>query len=100
MSASRLATTMLYPVDNKVSSGGDNNLAVAILKYEPQVQCSGTVAPSLLSSCQNIVDIMPASTDFTTWGPQDDPLAAVKLPLTFYSREFIRLFLPKTSAFG
>lgn len=65
--------------------GGDDNLNIVVLKYEPQVQCSGTVSPSLLSSCQNIVDIMPASKDFTTWGPQDDPLAVIKLPLTYYS---------------
>ncbi len=30
---------------------------------------------------------MPASRDFTTWGPQDDPLAIIKLPVTYYSRE-------------
>ena len=62
------------------------------------MQCSGTVEPSLLSSCQNIVDTMSASRDFTTWGPHDDPLAVVKLPLIFHSREFIRFFLPKISA--
>ncbi|CAF9927191.1 hypothetical protein IMSHALPRED_007149 [Imshaugia aleurites] len=65
--------------------GGDNNLNIIVEKYEPQVQCSGAVSPSLLSSCQNIVDTMPASRDFTTWGPPDDPLAVVKLPLTYYS---------------
>ena len=59
------------------------------------MKCFRTVDPSLLSSCQNIVDTMSASRDFTTWGPHDDPLAVVKLPLVFYSREFIRFFLPK-----
>lgn len=65
--------------------GGDHNLGVVVWKYEPQVQCSGTVSPSLLSSCQSLVNIMPASRDFTTWGPEGDPLAVVKLPITYYS---------------
>lgn len=77
----------LYPVINADSPGGDKNLMVAVMNYEPRVQCSGTVAPSLLSSCQNIVDTMPVSRSFTTWGPEDDPLAVVKLPLTYFSRK-------------
>ena len=76
-------------IDRQRSSGGDNNLSIIVAKYEPQVQCSGAVPASLLASCQNIVDTMPASRDFTTWGPESDPLAVVKLPLTYYSRESI-----------
>lgn len=34
---------------------------------------------------------MPVSTYFTTWGPANDPLAVVKLPLTYYSRESFRV---------
>ena len=83
---------MPYPLIDAMSSGGDNNLEVAVEKYEPHVQCSGTVSPSLLPSCQNIVDTMTASTDFTTWGPEDDPLAVVKLPIAYYSRESSAFF--------
>lgn len=91
---------MLYPVTEITFSGGDNDLSVAVLKYEPkQVQCSGTVSPSLLSSCQNIVNTMPASMDFTTWGPENDPLAVMKLPLTYHSCEFVyQVLFPKNDA--
>lgn len=41
---------------------------------------------------------MPASRDFTTWGPPDDPLAVVKLPLTYYSCESTSLFRPMVIA--
>lgn len=67
--------------------GADNSLKISVQYYEPRVQCSGTVAPSLLPSCQNIVDTMPADKIMTTWGPEDDPLAHTKLPMTLFSRK-------------
>ena len=67
--------------------GGDNGLVIIIMKLSLHTQCSGTVAPSLLSSCQNLLDVMPASLDYETWGPPDDPLAGVKLPLSYYSQD-------------
>ena len=79
-------------MSNANNPGGDNNLVVSVQIYEPQVQCSGAVSPSLLSSCQNIIDTMPADKSFTTWGPQNDPLAHMELPLTLYSRKSTRGF--------
>ena len=34
---------------------------------------------------------MPASSEFTTWGPADDPLALQTLPVTFYSGESVKV---------
>lgn len=85
MNAVSLRLTKKFP------PGGDNNLSVIVKRYEGPTECSGTVPPSLLSSCQNIVDTMPVSTYFTTWGPAHDPLAVMKLPLAYYSRESFRV---------
>ena len=84
------AEPMLDPIVDEVS-GGDHNLNIVVEKYQPQVRCSGAVSPMLLSSCQNIVDTMSTSRDFTTWGPENDPLAVMKLPVSYYSRTFTHI---------
>lgn len=40
---------------------------------------------------------MSANRSFTTWGPEDDPLAVVKLPVSYYSRELTRKSPPPKS---
>lgn len=82
---------IFVPIVNANVPGIVHSLKVGVHDYEPRVQCTGAVAPSLLSSCQNIIDTMPADKRFTTWGPQDDPIAHMKLPLTYYSRKSSQL---------
>lgn len=56
------------------SSGGDNNLGVALVPYEPHVQCiDGSIGPPgstvpPLKSCNAIVGLMFATKDVTSFG--------------------------------
>ena len=84
---------MLHVVINKDSKkGSDRNLDILVLKPDGRPQCSGSVSPSLIPSCQNLLDIMPAGQKFEVWGPADDILPPdITLPKTYYSREFFQL---------
>lgn len=56
------------------SSGGDNNLGVALVPYEPHVQCiDGSIGPPgstvpPLKSCNAVVGLMFATKGVTSFG--------------------------------
>lgn len=79
---------LLYAVIDKDSKGSDRKLDILVLKPDGHPQCSGSVPASLAPSCQNLLDLFPASHEQDVWGPADDVLAGIKLPKTFYSRKF------------
>lgn len=61
-----------------INIGGDDNLAVLVAAFEPNVQCRGTFPT--WQSCRDVLDDMPAGTDGETFGPPTDPAAGVHLP--------------------
>lgn len=68
---------------NYLSAGGDNNLAIVMGTFQPQVQCRGNFIEG--SSCESILADMPASTDNITFGPSTGPDVQEPLPLEIVS---------------
>ena len=60
-----------------------------VSSYTPQVFCTRPIFVSIQSSCQNILNTMPVSQEEFTFGPQSNPSARVKLPLTIRSCEWL-----------
>ncbi len=68
--------------------GGDNNLAVVVSAYEPNVQCYGTAdVPGFLASCQSIVDKMDTSTILLILRADAVSDASIILPYSLKSGE-------------
>ncbi|CAD6587744.1 MAG: hypothetical protein ASARMPRED_003241 [Alectoria sarmentosa] len=59
--------------------GGDDNFALILGIYKPEVECRGRF-PSSWKSCTNILGQMPASTETLVFGPEEDPNAQVLVP--------------------
>ncbi|CAF9916553.1 hypothetical protein IMSHALPRED_003232 [Imshaugia aleurites] len=60
--------------------GGDNNLAVVLSTYEPNIRCSTTATFDAASSCGSILADMPASTEKLLFGPETAPGVQEQLP--------------------
>lgn len=72
---------------------GDGRLYGTVASYKSEALCYGLIVTSIQDSCQSILDTMPASSKETTFGPQSDPSAMVKLPYILRSREcFAEIF--------
>ncbi|KAF6220745.1 hypothetical protein HO133_003178 [Letharia lupina] len=69
--------------------GGDNNLAVIMSAYQPPsaIQCSGKFRA--MSSCQDVLEGMPVTTEKEAFGPSTDPTTQVLLPQAVESGEMI-----------
>ena len=66
--------------------GGDDHLYLTVSRYDPHVICGPeAMDPSLQSSCQQIIDTMPASENPVLFGPRDDPRTFIGLPYTIVS---------------
>ena len=66
--------------------GGDNNLAIIVSAYEPNVQCYGTAdLPGFLASCQSIVDRMNTSITLLTLKANAANDASITLPYSLKS---------------
>ena len=61
-------------------SGGDNNLAVILRAYEPEVQCGVRSIFTDAPSCGGLLADMPATTEKTLFGPGDVPGVQEPLP--------------------
>lgn len=65
---------MVHGNSHKGSSGGDDNLGVALAPYEPHVQCvDGSIGPPgftvpPLKSCNAVVGLMFATKNVTSFG--------------------------------
>lgn len=72
------------PYADHGGSGGDNNLAVAVSKFTPNVVCSGIVrgASRIVESCQGMVDRMYAEDIALTYAPRDIA-TPLEIPLPF-----------------
>lgn len=70
-------------------SGGDNNLAVIMSAYQPPsaIQCSGKFRA--MSSCQDVLEGMPVTTEKEAFGPPTDRTTQVLLPQAVESCEMI-----------
>lgn len=61
--------------------GGDNNLAVVIAGYEPNVRCGGRLSKVFAISCSRLASTMPAGTGPTYFGNRTrDPRVQEPLP--------------------
>ena len=69
--------------------GGDNNLYVAIAKYQPRVRCdtSSTPAPPW-RSCHHIWGDMQAGQERQIFGSGSDPTIQVALPFLMKASEY------------
>ena len=65
---------------NRESEGGDNNLAVIMSVYRPNIQCGRAEAFVDAPSCADIMVDMPASTEPTLFGPDGTPGIVEPLP--------------------
>ncbi|MCJ1458627.1 hypothetical protein MMC28_009001 [Mycoblastus sanguinarius] len=61
--------------------GGDNNVAVIMSEYKPQVQCRGSFSASATGTCNDILFAMKADRDLYTFGPASDPATEEELPV-------------------
>lgn len=77
------ASSILNDVKNNL--GGDNNLAVVLGIFRPQVRCAGSLHGR--SSCGHVLADMPASTALEVFGPPDAPHVKEKLPQEVVSGE-------------
>ena len=83
-----------YPTAPKIYSsltsiaGGDNNLAVILGIYQPNVQCRGTFGPEW-SSCRDVLGDMPASKTRLKFGPRNVPGVQQGLPVAVESCEWV-----------
>lgn len=59
--------------------GGDNNLAVVLSTYEPNIRCATARSFTHATSCDGLLAGMPASTARMVFGP--DELPGVQEPL-------------------
>ncbi|KAM0804547.1 hypothetical protein BDR22DRAFT_605878 [Usnea florida] len=66
--------------------GGDNNLAVVLGIYQPNVQCRGTFGPEW-SSCRDVLGDMPVSKTRLTFGPRNVPGVQQGLPVAIESSD-------------
>ena len=69
-------------------AGGDNNLAVILGIYQPNVQCRGTFGPEW-SSCRDVLGDMPASKTRLKFGPRNVPGVQQGLPVAVESCEWV-----------
>lgn len=65
---------------NTAPLGGDNNLAVVLAPYEPNIQCGSAEAFTHPPSCGGILVDMPASTAEMRFGPRGVPGVNEPLP--------------------
>ena len=71
-----------------VLQGGDNNLFVAIAKYQPNLKCNRKVAPGLpWSSCRHIWGTMETGQEILVFGDEGDPDVQVDLPYVLKASE-------------
>lgn len=71
-----------------MSVGGDNHLHVVLSKYQPNVQCRGTIGPEW-NSCKDILGDMPAGKAPTVFGPRTDKSVQQGLPMTYDSGKIL-----------
>lgn len=60
--------------------GGDNNLALSLGIFSPNVQCRGSFGPKW-TSCRDILGDMPAGTTRMVFGPRNLPEVQQGLPV-------------------
>ena len=71
-----------------VLQGGDNNLLVAIAKYEPKLKCNRKATPGLpWSSCRHIWGTMETGLEQLVFGDEEDPDVQVDLPYELKASE-------------
>lgn len=65
----------------RVYEGGDHNLAVIMGGYQPtsEIRCGGRIS-LLTTSCEDVLEDMPATTENEVFGPATDPTSQVLLP--------------------
>ena len=74
---------------NAAIRGGDNNLYVAIAKYQPKVQCDKTSKPPPpWRSCIHIWGDMQAGQERQVFGRGSDPNIQVKLPFVLKASKY------------
>lgn len=66
-----------------LSLGGDNNLAVILGTFRPQIQCRGDFEDG--ASCLSILSDMPAAADRIVFGPEGAANVQQELPLEVLS---------------
>ena len=71
------------------SPGGDNNLAVILSTYEPNIRCGRVETFGDAPSCGTILAEMPASTGDLRFGPDDIPGVQEPLPQLFTGGKLI-----------
>ncbi|KAL8665154.1 MAG: hypothetical protein Q9168_007764, partial [Polycauliona sp. 1 TL-2023] len=69
----------VFPLPYRIMGSGDNNLAVVLGTYAPNVQCLGSFGPEW-ASCRDILADMPADTKEYVFGPRDAPGVEQPLP--------------------
>lgn len=71
-----------------VLQGGDNNLLVAIAKYQPRLKCNRKATPGLpWSSCRHIWGTMETGQGRLLFGDEEDPDVQVDLPYALKASE-------------
>ena len=72
--------TLIVELTN-ILQGGDNNLFVAIAKYQPNLRCNRKTKPGLpWSSCRHIWGTMDTGHETLVFGDEEDPNVQVDLP--------------------
>ena len=70
--------------DAQFYPGGDNNIAVIMGRYQPNVRCRGNFESA--GSCKDLLADMPASTKLEVFGPRETPFVEEVVPLEKVSR--------------
>ena len=79
---------MLIVELTNVLQGGDNNLFVAIAKYQPRLKCNRKATPGLpWSSCRHIWGTMQTGQEILVFGDEEDPDVQVDLPYVLKASE-------------
>lgn len=74
---------------NAAIRGGDNNLYVAIAKYQPRVRCDTSSIPAPpWKSCQHIWGDMPTGQERQIFGRGSEPPVQVVLPFRMKASEY------------
>ena len=74
---------------NAAIQGGDNNLYVAMAKYQPRVRCDQSSIPAPpWKSCYHIWGDMQTEQERQIFGRGSDPTIQVKLPFVMKASEY------------
>lgn len=77
----------------QLGPGGDNNLAVILSTYEPQIRCSPGTPFRNAPSCNGLLADMPASREKILWGPGSTPGVQEVLPQLILAGKFLPWYL-------